>query len=119
LAVLGRGTPYGMESVLVILAVLVVLAIAFALFQHMRKREHRRTIRREKLDGVVEGHREMADAHAGSLDELRPAAKSHRQAAADHTRKAEELEERIEREERQARFHADRAKQTEAERKQV
>ena len=114
-----RGTPYGVETVLVILAVLVVLAIAYALLQYMRRREHQRTIRREKLDGVVAGHREMADAHAGSLDELRPAARSHRQAAVDHTRKAEELEERIEREERHARFHAERAKQTESDREQV
>ena len=64
-----------------------------------------------KLEGVVEGHREMADAHSSSLDELRAQALSHRQAAVDHTRKAEEFEQRIEREERQATFHEQRAEQ--------
>lgn len=108
-----------MDIVLVILALCVLAAAAFAVVGYMRVREHGREIRREKLDGVVEGHREMVGAHAGSLDELRPAAQAHRQAAVDHTRKAEELEARIEREERQARFHADRAAQTEAEREQV
>ena len=68
----------------------------------MRAREQQRAVQRDKLDGVVEGHRQMADAHASSLDELRAQALSHRQAAVDHTRKAEELEQRIEREERHA-----------------
>jgi hypothetical protein len=61
----------------------------------------------------------MADAHAGSLDELRPLAAAHRQAAADHTRQAQELERRIAREERFASFHADRAVVAAREREQT
>jgi hypothetical protein len=71
------------------------------------------------LDGVAAGHREMADQHAGSLDELRPLALAHRQAAVDHTRKAEDIEQRIERRERHARFHEERAAATQQEREQV
>ncbi|HVF79275.1 MAG TPA: hypothetical protein VNA28_13340 [Solirubrobacteraceae bacterium] len=85
----------------------------------MRTREQERQQQREKLDGVAEGHREMADQHAGSLDELRPLALSHRQAAVDHTRKAEEIEQRIERQERHAHFHQARAAATQEEREQV
>ena len=108
-----------MEAVIVIVVIALLAVAAFVLFSTMRKREHERRLRREKLDGVVQGHREMADAHAGSLDELRPLATEHRRAAVEHTRKAEEIEQRIEREERQAQFHGQRAAATEEEREQV
>ena len=101
-----------------IVGVLVAAALLVAI-PRMRAREQQRAVQRDKLEGVVEGHRQMAEAHASSLDELRAQALSHRQAAVDHTRKAEELEQRIEREERQASFHEQRAEQTALEREQI
>ena len=73
-----------------VVGALFALAWVFAV-SRLRVRAMQRGLRREKLEGVVEGHLEMAEAHAGSLEELRPQALAHRQAAADHTRKAEEL----------------------------
>ena len=105
--------------VVVVLVALLIAAVGYVAVTKRSEREHERALRREKLDGVVAGHREMADAHVGPLEELRTRAVAHRQAAADHTRQAEELEERIEREERHARFHQDRAAATEQERGQV
>lgn len=101
-----------------VVGALFALAWVFAV-SRLRARTQQRRLRREKLDGVVEGHLEMAEAHAGSLEELRPHAVAHRRAAADHTRKAEELERRIELQERHARFHEERAATTQREREQV
>jgi len=105
--------------IILIPVVLLVAVLAVAVVFAVRARERERQQRRDRLEGVVEGHREMADAHADSLDGLREQALTHRQAAVDHTRKAEELEGRIERKERQAAFHEDRALQTQHEREQV
>jgi hypothetical protein len=101
-----------------VVGALFALAWVFAV-SRLRARARDRRLRREKLDGLVEGHLEMADAHAGSLEELRPQALAHRQAAADHTREAEELERRIELQERHARFHEERAAATHRERERV
>lgn len=108
-----------MEVLIYIVVAILLVAIVLGVVSLLRKREKERRLRREKLEGVADGHREMADQHAGSLEELRPLAQSHRQAAADDTRKAEEIEQRIEREERHARFHQDRAAATQEEREQV
>lgn len=113
------GYPESMEILIYAIVAILLVAIAFAVVSVLRAREQQRRLRREKLDGVAEGHREMADQHAGSLEELRPLALSHRQAAVDHTRKAEEIEQRIERQERHTRFHEERAAATEEEREQV
>jgi flagellar biosynthesis/type III secretory pathway M-ring protein FliF/YscJ len=108
-----------METVaLVVMIVVICLVVGWAAMR-FRERERERDLRRSKLDSVADGHREMAEAHAGSLDELRDQALDHRQAAVDHTRKAEQLEERIQQKERQAAFHEDRALKTRHEREQV
>ena len=108
-----------METVaLIVMAVVVCLVLAWV-FMRFRDRERQREVRREKLESVAEGHREMAEAHAGSLEGLREQALEHRQAAVDHTRKAEALEGRIEQKERQAAFHEERATETQHEREQV
>jgi hypothetical protein len=107
----------GVIALIVMIA--VVGAVLWWVFTHVRNRERERDLRRSKLDSVAEGHREMAEAHAGSLEGLREQALSHRQAAVDHTRKAEQFEQRIEQKERQAAFHEDRALETQHEREQV
>jgi len=103
---------------LIVMVVVICLLLAWVV-KHFRERERERDLRRTKLDSVAEGHREMAEAHAGSLEGLREQALTHRQAAVDHTRKAEAFEQRIEQKERQAAFHEDRAVETQHERKQV
>ncbi len=108
-----------MELVLILIFGALVPVAALLAIVLLRRRERARQLRRDKLDGVAEGHREMAESHAGSLDELRSRALGHRQAAVDHTRNAEELEARIERQERHARFHEERAAATEEQREQV
>jgi hypothetical protein len=108
-----------MEFVIGAIVGVLVAAAVFVVMKRMRARDEQRRVQRGKLDGVVEGHRQMAEAHASSLDEHRAQALSHRQAAVDHTRKAEALEQRIEREERQATFHEQRAEQTAREREQL
>lgn len=113
------GIPGRVEVLLAVLFIALVAAVGFAVHALLRKRRHEREVRREKLDGVVAGHREMADQHAGSLEQLRPLALAHRQAAVDHTRTAEEIEQRIERQRRHARFHEERAAATQQRREQV
>lgn len=115
----GAGYDEPMEILIYIIVAILLVAVALVAVSFMRTREQERQLRRDKLDGVAQGHQEMADQHAGSLDELRPLALSHRQAAVDHTRKAEEIEQRIERQERHARFHEERAAATQDEREQV
>ena len=109
----------GMDIVAIVLIVIVVLALAWLLFTRMRARDHARGIPREKLDSQAAGHREMADAHAASVQELEPEADRHRTAAAEHARQADELEERSERERRHAQFHEERASETEHEREAI
>ncbi len=99
--------------------IVVICLVLGWVFMRFRERERERDLRRSKLESVAEGHREMAESHAGSLDGLRAQALEHRQAAVDHTRKAEQLEQSIERKERQAAFHEDRALETQHEREQV
>ncbi len=105
--------------VALIVMIVVVCAVLWWVFTHVRNRERERTLQRDKLDSVAEGHREMAESHAGSLEGLREQALEHRQAAVDHTRKAEAIEGRIEQKERQAAFHEDRALETQQQREQV
>ncbi len=108
-----------METVALIVMLVVIGLVVGWVLMRFRQRERDRDLRRSKLDAVSEGHREMAEANAGSLDGLRDQALEHRQAAVDHTRKAEQLEERIGQKERQAAFHEDRALETRHEREQV
>lgn len=121
-----RGIAQRMDivAIVIILAILVVAAAVVVaallwIWSRLRARDAARRIDREKLDAVAGGHREMAESHEGTLEELRPQALAHRQSAVDHTRKAEELEQRIERQERHARFHEERAAATEREREEV
>ena len=107
-------------EILALVALIVVVGLVLAwVVKRFREREHEKDLQRSKLESVAEGHREMAEAHAGSLEGLREQAVGHRQAAVDHTRKAEALEARIEQKERQAAFHEDRALETQHEREQV
>jgi biopolymer transport protein ExbB/TolQ len=108
-----------MNIAIVVLVVLGVLALAWLVSRRMGARTAAKRIQREKLASVADGHREMADAHAVSVEDLAPQAARHREAAADHTRIAEELEDRIERERRHAQFHAERASETEQEREHI
>ena len=106
-------------ELIVIAVVLVAVVLAWFIYRHQTAREGEKRIAREKLGSVADGHREMAEAHTVSVEELEPAAIAHREAAADHARLADELEERIERERRQAQFHAERATETEQEREHI
>jgi hypothetical protein len=108
-----------MVPVVIVIAVLALIVLAWLVSKRMGLRAGEKRIQRDKLDSVAEGHREMADAHASSVEELEPQAIGHREAAADHTRIADELEERIEREQRHAQFHAERASETETEREHI
>lgn len=108
-----------METIALVVMVVVICLVIGWVFMRFRERERQRDLRRSKLESVADGHREMAEAHAGSLDGLREEALTHRQAAVDHTRKAEQLEQTIEQKERQAAFHEDRALETRHEREQV
>ncbi len=108
-----------METVAILVMIAVICLVLWWVFTRVQAREREREARRSKLDSVAEGHREMAEAHADSLEGLREQALTHRQAAVDHTRKAEGLEQRIEQKERQAAFHEDRAIDTQHEREQV
>ena len=103
-----------MELILVAV-VLAVVVLAWFVYRHQTARESEKRIKREKLASVADGHREMAETHASTIEDLEPEAIGHREAAADHTRIADELEERIERERRHAQFHAERATETEQE----
>jgi len=111
-----------METMALIALILMIVAICLLIgwvVMRFRERERERDLRRSKLESVADGHREMAEAHAGSLEGLREQALEHRQAAVDHTRQAEQVEQRIEQKERQAAFHEDRALETQHERQQV
>ena len=108
-----------MDTIALIVMIVVICLVIGWVVMRFRERERDRDLRRSKLESVAEGHREMAEAHAGSLEGLREQALEHRQAAVDHTRKAEQLEVRIEQKERQAAFHEDRALETQHEREQV
>jgi hypothetical protein len=109
-----------MELVLgIVIAALALLALIWLVSRRLGARSNHKRIRRDKLQSVVEGHREMAEAHASSVEDLEPEALGHREAAADHARIADELEERIERERRHARFHADRAVETEQDHERI
>src|SRR5687768_825072 len=100
-------------DLLALVAMIVVVGLVLVwVVMRFRERERVKDLHRSKLESVAEGHREMAEAHAGSLEGLREQALTHRQAAVDHTRKAEALEARIEQKERQAAFHEDRALET-------
>ncbi len=107
---------------IILIAALPVLGIIFLAWRFSKKMDAvaaKRRIREEKLTSVAAGHREMAESHESSVEELEPQAIGHREAAADHTRIADELEERIEREQRHAQFHAERATETEQERERT
>jgi outer membrane murein-binding lipoprotein Lpp len=108
-----------MEAVAIVLAVAVVLTLAWFAGSRLMDRSRERRVQREKLESVASGHREMAAAHESSVDRLEPEVEAHREAAAEHARAADELEERIERERRQARFHEQRASETEGERERI
>ena len=108
-----------MELVVVIVVYSRCSVLAWLVYRRMGARASEKRIQRDKLASVAEGHREMAEAHTVSVEELEPAALGHREAAADHTRIADELEERIERERRHAQFHAERATETEQEREHI
>ena len=56
-----------MEIVAIVLCVVLLIALAWVIFQLSRAREAAREIRREKLGSVDEGHREMVSAHEGSV----------------------------------------------------
>jgi len=107
---------------IILIAVLPVIGVIFFALRYSKRRDAiavKRRIREEKLASVADGHREMADAHATSVEDLAPQAAGHRKMAADHARIADELEERIEREQRHAQFHAERATETEQEREHI
>lgn len=109
-----------MEIVAIVtIVVLIVGALAWLMVTRLRTREEARRIQRGKLDSAVSGHREMADSHVSTVEELEPQAERHREAAAGHARRADELEERIERERRHAQFHEERASETERERERI
>lgn len=110
-----------MEIVLIsiVIAVVALLALAWIIAARVGAAAHARRIRRNKLESVASGHREMVAAHEGSVEELAPQAQAHHEAAADHARRADELEQRIERERRQAQFHEERAAETQHEREHV
>ncbi len=110
-------------ELLVVLAALVpllaLLGVIWLVTRKMGERAKAMRRERERLEAVVAGHREMAQSHESSVDELGPRAKAHREAAADHAQRADELEDRIERERRQAQFHEERASETDDERRQI
>ncbi|MEA2218056.1 MAG: hypothetical protein QOJ35_682 [Solirubrobacteraceae bacterium] len=109
-----------METVAIIaVAAVALLLVGWLAASRLRARGAARNIRRDKLVAVAAGHREMADAHASSVEDLAPRAEGHREAAVEHARKADALEERIERERRQAQFHEERAVETEHERERI
>jgi flagellar biosynthesis/type III secretory pathway M-ring protein FliF/YscJ len=116
------GTPAVVETLALVAFIVMIVVVALVLVwvvMRFREREREKDLQRSKLASVAQGHREMAEAHAGSLEGLREQALEHRQAAVDHTRKAEAVEGRIEQKERQAAFHEDRALETQHEREQV
>jgi biopolymer transport protein ExbB/TolQ len=110
-----------METVVVVAIALVLIGFVATLLiaSRVRARNDARRIRREKLASVVDGHREMASAHAGSVADLAPQAEGHREAAIEHARIADELLERIEREHRHAQFHEECALETQDERDRI
>ena len=111
-----------MELIVVVAIVIPVLALLVAIWLLARRlgaRAKALRMERERLDAVVADHREMADSHASTAEELAPKVQAHREAAAELAERAEELEERIERERRHARFHAERARETEDERGRI
>lgn len=102
-------------AIAIMLPLLALIAGIWLIARRMSARAKSLRIAREKLEAVVEGHREMAESHESTVEELQPRAKAHREAAADHAERAEELEARIARERRQAEFHEERAGETEDE----
>jgi biopolymer transport protein ExbB/TolQ len=105
--------------VAVLIPLLVVIALGWLLVKRLGARAQALRLERERLESVVAGHRDMADSHASTAQELEPKAKAHREAAADHAQRADELEERVERERRHAEFHQERASETEDERGRI
>ena len=108
-----------MEIVAIVIIAIALLAAGWILGTRLRARSHALRIKRDKLESVAAGHREMVASHESSVEELERRARDHRQAAADHARQADELEARIERERRQAQFHEQRAAETEHDRERV
>ena len=103
----------------IILPVVALVAVIWLLARRLGARAKALRIERERLESVVSGHRDMAESHASTVEELQPRAKAHREAADDHARRADELEDRIERERRHAQFHDERASETEDERGRI
>jgi hypothetical protein len=111
-----------MELVAVLVVIAVGLALIAAIWLLMRRLRERATalrLERERLESVVAGHRDMADSHASTAEELAPRVDEHRAAAADHARRADELEQRVANERRHAEFHDKRASETEDERGRI
>jgi hypothetical protein len=111
-----------MELIVALAIVLPVLAIAAAIWllaRRMGVKAKALRMERERLESVVAGHRDMAESHATTAEDLQPKIKAHREAAADHAQRADDLEQRVERERRHAEFHEQRASQTEDERGRI
>ena len=113
------GYRCGMEIVAIVIIVVALLAAGWIVAARLRVRAHGLRIRRDKLESVAAGHREMIAAHEVAAEELQPQAPVHRDAAARHTRRAEELEARIELLRRQAQLHEERAADTRRERERI
>jgi FtsZ-interacting cell division protein ZipA len=113
-----------MVTVLIIIAVLVLAAIAFGVYSRRRAAEQARIAReRAIISRDLDGHRQESDANALRAGEVRQEAtqerraaedhlaraEAHRQEAAAHQEKAEQLEQRFERATGAAQRHGERA----------
>jgi uncharacterized coiled-coil DUF342 family protein len=105
--------------ILIFVVAVVLIGAIWLLTRRFRERAQALRRERERLESVVAGHRDMAESHASTADELAPRVDEHRAAAADHARRAEELAERVEKERQHQEFHERRATETEGDRGRI